>query len=294
MPLTKFVEQPVIRDAFKQYAARTGLPFDAKAQPLLAPSCGRHHSSVGTAFDYLARFRTARDVVRDMPGADVTVYDTGWAAEDSVRLMERDFRYRQHHKRWSFLVSKARELFDEYVAGGDIPIERVAKCCQFLANVDLLTRIGDFNPHFDKPREEVHAELLALNAAFDPVRLFRPRKTVILNPVFIASHLTDGADGDIMVDRTIVDVKTTNDIGYSSAQLRQLAGYAVLHGMGGVDAGNGTVYAEPVEEVAIYFSRYGLMARWRLDEIFPGDGFDKFAAVCRAEMHAAKPAPSPR
>lgn len=292
MSLTRFVARPAMRAAFNANAARVRLPFNARGLEPTAPSRGLHHSAVGTAFDYLARFRLAREVMRGLRDADVTLHDTGWAAEDAVAAMADHPRYRRHHPRWSFLVAKARELFDDWVGGREDDVGRVAKCCQYLANVDLLVRIGDFNPFF-APREAVQAELLELDAAFDPLRLLGPRRTVMLNPVFMLSDMVDGADADLIVDDTIIDIKTTNGIGPSAGHLRQLLGYAVLHGMGGVDAGSGEASTDPVRRVGVYFARYGRIAAWDIDEVMPDGGFDRFAAAFRAEIEAER-AQSPR
>jgi hypothetical protein len=42
----------------------------------------------------------------------------------------------------------------------------------------------------------------------------------------------------------------------------------------------------PVEEVAIYFTRHAVSARWRLDELFPAGGFDRFRECFENEIEA--------
>lgn len=293
MSLSHFVERPAIRAAFKEHAGKVRLPFPAAERPVLAPSCGQHHSAVGTAFDYVARFRIARAALLDAPG--VEVFDGGWVAETAVGLMRGHPRFARHHGRWEYLVGKARELFDDYVAGREASEERVAKCAQFLAAADLLFRIGDFNPNFTA-RDEVTAELLALGRALDPLGTFAPDRAILLNPVLRAGDSVGGADADLVIDGTIVDIKTTNEVRVSSAHLRQLAGYAVLMRDGGADVGGGAHWDGGCDRVGVYFSRHGALAAWHLDEIFPGGGFDRFAAAFReeAEINRAEPAaPSP-
>lgn len=192
-------------------------------------------------------------------------------------------------------MERARELHDDYVAGRDVPEERVARCAQYLGAADLLFRIGDFNPNF-QARDEVTAELLALGAAFDPLTALRPRGTVLLNPVLRAGDCVEGADADLVVDATIIDIKTTQDVGVSPAHLRQLAGYAVLLAEGGAEVGLAAPWRGACDRVGVYFSRHGKLASWSLDEIFPGDGFARFADAFRCEadqFRAEASAPSP-
>lgn len=293
MSLTHFVERPAIKAAFKENAAKIRLPFAAADRPVMARSCGQYHSAVGTAFDYVARFRIARAALLDAPG--VEVFDPGWVAETSVGLMQGHHRLGRHHGRWEYLIGKARELFDDFVAGRETSDERVAKCAQFLGAADLLYRIGDFNPNFTA-RDEVTDELVALGRAMDPLGTFGPERAVLLNPVLRAGDDVQGADADLIIDGTIIDIKTTNEIRVSSAHLRQLAGYAVLAKEGGAEIGGGRVWRDPIDRVGVYFSRHGALATWSLDEIFPDGGFSRFTdafraetEVCRAEASMASP-----
>ena len=281
--LTQFTERPAIREAWAANKAKVRLPFNAKEQPCLAPSCGNYQSSVGTAFDYLARFRLARDLLVTPGFEHVAIHDCGWAAEDSVSCMEGHPKFATWHRRWAFLVSKARELHDDFLAGRELSVERMARCCQYLAAADLLLRIDGFNPNF-KDRPEVQVELLALSAAFDPVRMFAPRHSVMLNPTFLDSWRVGGADADLIVDNTIVDIKTTSEMAVSASHLRQLAGYAILHRMGGPQMAEDAPEALPIDTVGIYFSRFGCLATWRLEELLPGDALQRFTDAFLDEL----------
>jgi hypothetical protein len=247
------------------------------------PSSGDFHSSVGTAFDYLTRFRIARDAARLPDGQRIAVHDGGWAAEDAVRMMAGHPRFGGAHARWGFLVAQARVLHAAFVSGRETSIDRVARCCQYLGAVDLLLRIDGFNPAF-RDRQQVQDELLALDAVFDPIRILAPRESILLNPTFAASWQVGGADADLIVDSAIIDTKTTNRIGVSSAHLRQLVGYAILYGMGGPDVPGGFPACPSVDEVGIYFSRYGCLVKWRLADVLPGDGLVRFAEAFRAGL----------
>ena len=286
--LTKFVERPAMRQAFKDNAEKVRLPFDAKTVPTLVPSCGQHHSAVSTAFDYVARFRIARTVMTEVPERGVTLWDTGWVAEEAVSIMENHPTYGHAHAHWAKVADRARGLFYDYINGKDVPVEKVATCAQYLANVDLLARISEFRPDF-RERPQVQQELLALNAAFSPVVTFDPREVVLLNPCFAAGGTIGSVDADLIVDATIVDIKTTIDPALTPAHLRGLVGYAAIHEIGGVDigpdeAGNSQQWTGPITDVGIYFSRHGQYAKWSLEEIMPNGGFARYVEAFRAEM----------
>ena len=303
--LTKFVERPAMRQAFKDNAGKVRLPFDPRSIATVVPSCGSHHSAVSTAFDYLARFRIARAVMTEVPERGVTLWDTGWVAEEAVAMMEGHPTYGGAHAHWAKIAARARSLFYDFINGKDVPVEKVATCAQYLANVDLLARIHDFRPDF-RERPQVQQELLSLNAAFDPVAIFDPKEVVLLNPCFAAGGSIGSVDADLIVDTTVVDIKTTIDPALTPAHLRGLVGYAAIHEIGGVDigpddAGTPQQWNGPVTDVGIYFSRHGTYARWSLDEIMPDGGFSRYVEAFRAEMPAheaemaavAAPAPSP-
>lgn len=286
-----FAERPAVKAAYKDGAARSKLPFDAKEVPIAVPSCGQHHSAVSVAFDYMARFRVARDVMRSqVPGLDL--WDGPWAADAAMTVMDTHPRYGRWYGRWAALVDRAHALFMDFVEGREDSMARAATCSQFMANLELLLRVGDFSPDF-KARHEVQAELVALDAAFDPMAALAPRRVVVLNPTFPAADAVGGSDADLLVDGAIVDVKTSQDLAASAQVLRKLAWYAALHRIGGTALGDGTLWQEPVDSVAVYYSRYGVLARWPLDELFPAGGFDRFVDACRREIAEAAPEPAP-
>ena len=284
MSLTHFIQRPAIRDSFKAYSAKPALPPDLKhAAPIVPSHDTRTASFIGTAFDYMARFRIARDLIRDYPTSDFELHDAGWVAEHAVDILAELPEYRPAHVRWSSIVGGARDLFVDFIEGQSHSLNAVADACQYLAKADMVVRAGSLFTDFT-PYHSARRELLALNSAFEPSRLFRPERSVLLNPHFAASGLVDGADADLIVDGLLVDIKTTIELRLDMSHLRQLAGYAVLHSMGGAVQSDGTLHEEPITEVALYFSRHGLLLKWRLDELLPGDGFSQFADAFEREI----------
>ena len=277
MPLTEFVDRPVMRDAFKEVYRRPELPDAVRHAPVLAASCGRGHSSVGTAFDYLARFKIAQYAAAN--GHSVT--DCGWLAETAIGLAQRDQRYARHADLWGRMMREARKLHDGFVRGQE-PVERVARCVQVLAQADLLVRVGEFNPSF-KPAPDITAELCRLAKIFDPGRILPWNGgPTLLNPQFHLSGITQGADADINADDLILDFKLVSEVSIAVGYMRQLVGYSVLHRLGGPADGWGGVQSPPCERVGLHFARQGITLTWRLDELLPDDGLDRYCeAFCR-------------
>jgi len=85
------------------------------------------------------------------------------------------------------------------------------------------------------------------------------QESAILNPTFGASKLLGGADADLIINRRLIDIKTTKTRPSPGRQyLWQLAGYVLS------DFKN----AYKIEEVGFYFSRHGKTLTWSVDEYF--------------------------
>jgi len=76
----------------------------------------------------------------------------------------------------------------------------------------------------------------------------------VLNPTFAGSGLIGGADADFIVERCLVEVKTTIDPVLRSLLVYQLLGYVLL------DFDN----RFRLDEVAVYMSRQSILVRWPL------------------------------
>ena len=291
MSLSEFVERPAIREAFQAYSSKVALPFRPRDTPLVVESCGRRHSFVATAFDYVARFQTGRALCMGGPDTAV-IHDCGWTAEKALDLMADDSRYASQHPRWCRYVEKGRELYYDYLGGADVPLERVVNCAQFMAAADMLVRTGEFRPD-TRVDPDVTQELVGLASIFDPGASFPFRRACLLNPSLDLGEAVGGADAAIIVDGLLIDIKTTISPGMNSGQVRKLAGYAVLHALGGISLAEGARHEEPITDVALYFSRHGKLARWRIDDVFPHDGLKRFTDACRDELQCLSPASAP-
>src|SRR5207247_10533523 len=79
----------------------------------------------------------------------------------------------------------------------------------------------------------------------------------VCNPTFTGSAAVGGADADIIIGPTLVELKTRLRPVIESQDLEQLLGYALLD----------TRNRYGIQELAIYLARQGLWVRWSLQDI---------------------------
>lgn len=272
MSLTRYLEKHApIRDAFK--ALHNAEARKIRAWATLAPSLTKNPSFVGTAFDYLARISLAS---RLPPG--VQIHSRPWVAETCINALEWRCTKAKARKWRKLILGAKEEIGAKLVSDSNHAIELV----QFLAHTDYLLRYPDgFDPDF-KPIPEVTTELTALLKVLEAAKGFEAREVCFLNPVFAASREVGGADADLILDSTLIDFKVVKNMEAAFDYVLQLAGYAVLHGRGGIAID--PPYRKPFSHVGIYFARHGQLVTWKMSDIFQHAGFDKFGKVFWEEL----------
>jgi hypothetical protein len=80
---------------------------------------------------------------------------------------------------------------------------------------------------------------------------------VIRGPVFSGSHAVGGADGDLILGHSLVEVKAVRSAELRKRDLQQVITYALLDW--------DDQYA--LEEVALLAARHGILVRWALEEL---------------------------
>ena len=82
-------------------------------------------------------------------------------------------------------------------------------------------------------------------------------RPAILNPTFAASRVVGGADGDLVWDGALIEIKTTVNHRFDTSWLRQLLGYVLLD----------TDDALHIDAVGVYLARQAHLATWPLADI---------------------------
>jgi hypothetical protein len=243
--LSTFVERKDVKEYLRLNVPKPW--FQVRAE-IKAPPLTTSYGWTGTAFDYTMRFY----LQKLNPSAKVR----RWLAEESAAMVVASRGETARTKNHVLgIVATAKDCVRAYLKGRDAkPGAELIRAALDLAQLDLVYRIGllDLQPINDAMIEDI-GNMLAIVRPDD----FRAKKTCVLNPTFgEASLLVGGADGDLFIDGTLVDIKVNKNLELGRDIFNQLLGYFCLSCIGGVDGCRGKVTC-----VGVYFARYGILHR---------------------------------
>ena len=274
MSLTSFLRDNAdVRARFRQEFKKPKLPV---VKEIIAPPLSKRYATVGTAFDYLLRFLIER--------LNPQTIDKGyWVAETSVELLKKnDARLYAKGKK---IVAQARNHLAQYLNTGRMSDELV-KAALLLASLDPIYRAGVGHEMIGDVHKDDIQDLKNLLKAVDQ-KAFTSKKLCLINPTFgPASVLVGGADADLVIDETIIDIKTTKKFSLDRSAFDQVLGYYVLHQIAPI----GELSPKPtITKVAIYFSRYGYLHVMPLFELINKKKFPEFVRWFKGRANAAFP-----
>lgn len=269
MSLTRFMDRPDVRAAMKRDFPKPALPVSGSIRAL---PCSTRSGLVGTTVDYLLRFfcehRNPNAITRRL------------VAEAGRQRMEK------------FAPSaRVLALADEALAAvvghrahiratGTITRESIVNAWS-LAQIDTVVRTLRYDESwFSAPAPDDVMDVKQIVALFAEQTWTRAETVCILNPLFrVVPREIATADADLVIDDTLIDVKTSVRLELTRDAFNQLLGYAMLVELGGVVPRDAT--RPPLRHIAIYFARHGLLAKWRLDDVVDQARFAKFVASAR-------------
>jgi hypothetical protein len=85
---------------------------------------------------------------------------------------------------------------------------------------------------------------------------FAGKRGVVVGPIFEDSLLVDGADGDLVINGNLIEIKCETP-GFSGRTVLQLIAYSLLDSSGRYE----------FEKCSVYLARYGSLAAWNLDDL---------------------------
>ena len=241
MSLTSFLDAPAVKARFStEFPVPVPRP-QFKNWQMLAPPISSRSSVIGTAFDYVFRFHLRR--------LHPATQHENWIANGSLGYLE------------STLLDAAKEIigtafkrYKQFLSGG-ILSDELLQSAILLAQLDGVFRSGGMLPpsgEFIVLPDDIK-DLRQLSAICSWQQWCNARKCE-LNPSFgNAIILVGGADGDFWIDETLYEIKTVRSFGAFKSHYHQLIGYSAL---------NFLSCGPPIEELAIYFSRFAQTVRW--------------------------------
>jgi hypothetical protein len=246
MSLTRFLK---IHDVREKFTATFPLPRCNLVGSMLAPPKTENYALVGTAFDYLMRFY--------LKCINPTAKTQEWVAEYAVGLIEDS----ELHKKAIDIITSSKKNYSKCMKAGEISTELIVNSLQ-LAQLDPVIRVGliDLNLGAVDERDVVDLNNLLSTAK---QKDFRAKSICVLNPTFgRATMLVGGADMDVLLDGSLIDVKTTKFLGMRRDYFNQLIGYYILSRIGGIHG----VAEVNIENLAIYYSRHGVLLKIPVNE----------------------------
>lgn len=244
---------------------------------------------IGTAFDYVARAILTRKVGTENVAAHAPVAQGGlatipealrlnaneglYAAKDPVIRQRRQEGLKLALEHESELLGYMKCRLDAAIAGkdefvrGEVSMEDYAQHALFMARLDVVFRAGSvgvideflrwkvgeafFAQRRSVDDDALFANVVQLGNAFEGFFSCVPMTHLSLNPNFDEySVAVGGADADFIFDSTLLDLKSTVNLGYKTADWAQVFGYAAM----------ARAIEIPVDRAGIYFARYGLCA----------------------------------
>ncbi|AOL17286.1 hypothetical protein BFU36_11860 [Sulfolobus sp. A20] len=216
----------------------------------------KNYSIVGTAFDYLLRsylkflhpdavevsiiglhsFKYVENVIKLFGKVELKNKTLG---KDDLRSIER-------------VVKEYLKEKEEYLANGKLTRRYVELTISF-ARLDSIYRASMYDD-VDAPVDERDIDDLIDLYNIVPDELKNGKGKYLLNPDFReVSSLVGGADVDLIIGNTMIDVKTTKEMKLDEYTWSQLVGYLML-----ADEARSRYSDFPyIENIGIYYSRYG-------------------------------------
>lgn len=222
---------------------------------------GRYnYSLIGTAFDYLLRFK----IEHENPDAKIYKSDE-LVAEKTVRLLKRpDIGLRPLNNTERDFFDTAISKYETYVSGdGELPVES----CLLFAKLDPIYRGAQIPlDSIDLSSTESYYKNDLKNLLSGSEKVWDVEEYAVLNPSMgLGPSL--GADADLIVDDTLIDIKTTVNPTFTGEQFRQLLGYLALLDI----HSDSTINEWDVEKPAkagIYYSRSSDLKTFDADIVY--------------------------
>ncbi|WP_054941699.1 hypothetical protein [Paenibacillus ihuae] len=179
----------------------------------------RATSIIGHAYDYMLRAYVQRinNLHQEQQGNSL-------AASVAVHIIGQD----SIHEAFSEIVSRR----NAYITGQSTLTEEVINDSVILGQLEQFYRSGSGDPAnlLRTNSEDVYDLIALVQATARFSESFQDKDGILCNPRFgeAVTALVDGADGDLIVGDTLIDIKTESQFRWKIGQSRQLIAYWIL------------------------------------------------------------------
>ncbi|MDM5283780.1 hypothetical protein [Peribacillus frigoritolerans] len=232
---------------------------------------------VGTAFDYLARLRIGQ-FIKSKEMKMIEVSKMGF-----YKLMKRP-EYKKRNLEPSQPYRYWMDQMGAFLDDSSIPISNLYEIAVHLAKLEHIKRrtvkkeeILDVDYLLFEPSpKEIIDDLDNLMTVFEEKfmipKIIKKKSEVVFNPNFgVGSLLVDGADGDLSIDGTLYDFKTTKESMLSKKDNLQLIGYFLLNELA-IETMSDELLGYrhiDIKRIAFYKARYGEIEYYDVSEYLP-------------------------
>ena len=257
---TTYRDHPEFRAWFKNIWPK--VPIVLSNDILVESKFGQGSSAViGTAFDYLLRFKIEK-LNRRRVQSDIWIAENYYERVRAYEEVREAFSEEQffHARLVKKIIKSTRGRLKKYISD-DLKLEDLCPDALLLNTIDVVMRTGMFQEQVGEINEIYIDELKRMINIIDDNK-FRVEKLAVLNPNFgDASSLVGGADADLILDKTLLDIKTSKNLATKRAMFDQLVAYFMLSKIQGL---------YEIENIGIYFARFGEIWLISVDQLFSG------------------------
>lgn len=211
-----FANIPKLKESF--ICMDGGDPFPS-IPPIIVQHENRANPVIGHAYDYLLRAYVQR-----INGAHQEREGDHLAASIAVSILDRKYI----HDAYNGVVERR----NRYIGGDSALTQVIIKDAIVLGQLEQFYRsgAGDIPAILHAIDDDIHDLQTLMQVTERHSERFQASHNIMCNPRFgeAVSALVDGADGDLIIDNTLIDIKTESEFRWKIGQSRQLIAYWIL------------------------------------------------------------------
>lgn len=240
-----------LRKWFIYHFPNPGLDYKSDNVITSQKTSSSYSGDIGTAFDYLFRFKIEQN--------NKTLKATGpesWVAYTSYKNLKPRFKKIAKPK-FELAVRGYEDFINDNVINDEL-----FDSCLFLNQLDICYRTGHIFEEFGNDDIDKREELKSIFENVDWSK-FNSNSNYILNPVFEGLIENVNADADLIMDKTLIELKCVSQIKIQRFQLNQLLGYYFLNLL------KPKKEQYDIDSIAIYFARADYLWEMKLEDYYP-------------------------